>query len=75
MRAARMHGNKDLRVDDVPRLELSPGKALVEVQWCGICGSDLHEYLEGVPVHSSLPILSSITVYSSIPFVKYQFRP
>jgi threonine dehydrogenase-like Zn-dependent dehydrogenase len=48
MRAARFHGRKDIRVDDVALPELTPGKALVEVEWCGICGSDLHEYLEGV---------------------------
>ena len=47
IRAARYHGNKDIRVEDVPTPALKPGTALVEVEWCGICGSDLHEYLAG----------------------------
>ena len=47
MRAARLHGNQDVRVDDVPLPVPSPGKALIEIEWCGICGSDLHEFLEG----------------------------
>ena len=55
MRAARMYGNRDIRVDDVPvpvLPELSDdwaggARAIVQVEWCGICGSDLHEYEAG----------------------------
>ncbi len=47
MRAARWHGREDIRVEDVPVPELQPGHVAVDVAWCGICGSDLHEYLEG----------------------------
>jgi len=47
MKAARYHGRGDIRVDDVPEPHVRPGTVLVEVEWCGICGSDLHEYLEG----------------------------
>ena len=47
MRAARFHGSKDIRVEDVPIPELRPGEALIEIEWCGICGSDLHEYMIG----------------------------
>ena len=72
MRAARMHGNKDVRVDDVPRPELSPGKALVEIEWCGICGSDLHEYLEGLSCPLRLPpvlFVPSITSFHIFLFI------
>lgn len=47
MKAARFHGRGDIRVDEVPEPQVRPGTVLVEVEWCGICGSDLHEYLEG----------------------------
>jgi (R,R)-butanediol dehydrogenase / meso-butanediol dehydrogenase / diacetyl reductase len=47
MRAAVFHGQRDLRVDDVPEPETRAGNVKIEVSWCGICGSDLHEYLAG----------------------------
>ncbi|EXJ85646.1 hypothetical protein A1O1_06012 [Capronia coronata CBS 617.96] len=47
MRAARYHGRRDIRVEDIPIPQPGPGQCLVEVEWCGICGSDLHEYLAG----------------------------
>jgi (R,R)-butanediol dehydrogenase/meso-butanediol dehydrogenase/diacetyl reductase len=47
MRAARYHGRGDVRVDDIPAPDLRPGTVAIDVAWCGICGSDLHEYLEG----------------------------
>jgi (R,R)-butanediol dehydrogenase/meso-butanediol dehydrogenase/diacetyl reductase len=47
MRAARFYGRGDIRVDDVPEPAVRPGTVKVEVEWCGICGTDLHEYLDG----------------------------
>jgi (R,R)-butanediol dehydrogenase/meso-butanediol dehydrogenase/diacetyl reductase len=47
MRAARFHGRGDIRVDDVPDPQVGPGQVEVGVDWCGICGTDLHEFLEG----------------------------
>jgi (R,R)-butanediol dehydrogenase/meso-butanediol dehydrogenase/diacetyl reductase len=47
VRAAVFHDQRDLRVDDVPEPEIRPGDVKIEVSWCGICGSDLHEYLAG----------------------------
>lgn len=48
MRAARFHGKSDIRVEDVdvPQIRESD-EVLVEVLWCGICGTDLHEYMVG----------------------------
>ena len=58
MVAARLHGNRDIRVEQIaPPNELGPHEARVRPQWCGICGSDLHEYKEG-PIYitgESLP--------------------
>ena len=48
MLAVRLHGNSDLRVDQVPEPDaVGPGQVRVEPQWCGICGTDLHEYAHG----------------------------
>ena len=47
MRAARFHAQKDIRVDEVPVPTPGNGQVLIDVAWCGICGTDLHEYLEG----------------------------
>lgn len=47
MRAVRFHAAKDLRVDDVPVPDIRPGFVRVKPAFCGICGSDLHEYEDG----------------------------
>jgi (R,R)-butanediol dehydrogenase/meso-butanediol dehydrogenase/diacetyl reductase len=47
MKAARFHGRGDIRVEDVPAPRVGPGQVEVSVDWCGICGTDLHEFLEG----------------------------
>ncbi|MEP7089274.1 MAG: 2,3-butanediol dehydrogenase [Nocardioidaceae bacterium] len=47
MKAARFHGPKDISISDVPEPELRAGAVAIDIAWCGICGTDLHEYLEG----------------------------
>ncbi|WP_138760504.1 2,3-butanediol dehydrogenase [Modestobacter altitudinis] len=47
MRAARYHARGDVRIEDVPTPDLRPGTVAIDVAWCGICGTDLHEFLEG----------------------------
>ncbi|WP_018296052.1 2,3-butanediol dehydrogenase [Corynebacterium lubricantis] len=47
MRAARYYGNKDIRIEEIDEPTAGPGQVLIKVAWCGICGTDLHEYLEG----------------------------
>lgn len=48
MLAARLHGAKDLRVEEVEKPEISSYQVLVEVAWTGICGSDLGVYALGL---------------------------
>lgn len=47
MRAAVLHGAKDLRVVERDIPPIAPGEALVAVGSVGLCGSDLHYYLDG----------------------------
>ncbi|MBV9792341.1 MAG: alcohol dehydrogenase catalytic domain-containing protein [Actinobacteria bacterium] len=47
MRAARLYGVGDIRVDEEPRPEPAPEETLVEVRAVGLCGSDLHWFSEG----------------------------
>jgi (R,R)-butanediol dehydrogenase/meso-butanediol dehydrogenase/diacetyl reductase len=47
MRAAVFHGPKDIRLEDVAEPDVREGTVKVKVDWCGICGTDLHEYLAG----------------------------
>lgn len=53
MRAARWHGQRDVRVEEVPVPTIGADQVLVEVEWCGICGTDLEEYRDG-PVNIPL---------------------
>jgi (R,R)-butanediol dehydrogenase/meso-butanediol dehydrogenase/diacetyl reductase len=56
MRAAVFHDAKDIRVTDVPApTEVGPGQVLVRPYWCGICGTDLHEYAVGPIVIPTTP--------------------
>lgn len=47
MLAAVLNGIKDLRVEERPAPELSPGKVLLRVRRAGICGTDVHYFEEG----------------------------
>jgi L-iditol 2-dehydrogenase len=47
MLAARLHGARDLRLVEEPDPVPEPGESLVRIDAVGICGSDLHWFLEG----------------------------
>lgn len=47
MKALRWHGVKDLRLENIEQPAALAGKVKIKVEWCGICGSDLHEYVAG----------------------------
>jgi threonine dehydrogenase-like Zn-dependent dehydrogenase len=48
MKAAQFFGQRDIRVVDVPVPEPGENEALIAVEWCGICGSDLSEFVHGI---------------------------
>jgi len=47
MQAATYHGRKDIRVEEVPEGTVGAGEVRIDIDACGICGSDLHEYTAG----------------------------
>src|SRR6478609_7488852 len=48
MRALRFHAAHDLRIEEVAEPPApGPGEVVVRVVTCGICGTDLHEYVAG----------------------------
>lgn len=52
MKKAVYHGIRDIRVEDVEEPRPGPTQAKIRVKYCGICGSDLHEYLHGLFLES-----------------------
>ncbi len=45
MKAVRLHGTDDIRLDDIPEPGApGPDQALVAPLWAGICGTDIKEY-------------------------------
>jgi (R,R)-butanediol dehydrogenase/meso-butanediol dehydrogenase/diacetyl reductase len=53
-----------LCIEDVPPQQPKGSEVLIAIEWCGICGSDLHEYLHGLLIIPSVdrphPITQSI---------------
>ena len=47
MRASRLHGIRELRLDRLPQPIPGPGQVLLRVATVGVCGSDVHYYLHG----------------------------
>lgn len=59
MKALLWYGKKDVRVEEVPEPVVEAGTVKIKVHWCGICGTDLHEYLGGpilIPESVSHPL-------------------
>jgi len=42
MKAAVYHGKHDLRVEEVPEKELKDNEVMIQVKYCGVCGTDIH---------------------------------
>lgn len=47
MKALRFHGQRDIRLDEIVVPPVTAGKVKIAPKLCGICGTDLHEYLGG----------------------------
>ncbi|MDX2546459.1 alcohol dehydrogenase catalytic domain-containing protein [Streptomyces sp. WI04-05B] len=58
MKAAVWYGAGDVRIAEVDVPVVRIGEVLIEVAYCAICGSDLHEYADGphaIPVAEPHP--------------------
>ncbi|WP_124039372.1 2,3-butanediol dehydrogenase [Neoactinobaculum massilliense] len=66
MKAARYYGNHDIRIEDIEQQQLKPGTARIKIAWCGICGTDLHEYLDG-PIFCPTPNTPSPVAHETAP--------
>lgn len=63
MKGARWHNVRDIRVEEVEEPKVEKGKVKIQVEWAGICGSDLHEYVAGpifIPVKEPHPISKDV---------------
>ena len=47
MKAVRYYGKEDLRIEDVEEPRVRPGTVKLKPAYTGICGSDLHLFLDG----------------------------
>lgn len=58
VRAVRWHGRGDVRVEEVAGAPApGPGEVRVRVAWCGLCGTDVHEYRSGPFYTSGAPMI------------------
>jgi len=63
MKALRWHNQKDIRLEEINEPVVQAGQVKMKVKWCGICGSDLHEYLGGpifIPVDKPHPLTNEV---------------
>jgi (R,R)-butanediol dehydrogenase/meso-butanediol dehydrogenase/diacetyl reductase len=59
MKAARWHAVKDIRVEETEIPTTGKSQVKIDVQFAGICGSDLHEYTHGpmlIPFEKPYPL-------------------
>ncbi len=54
MQVALVTGQHRLELVDMPEPTPEPGKAVVDIAYCGICGTDLHAYASGDPYNPSI---------------------
>lgn len=50
MKVAALVGLKRMELQDKPKPVIQSGEVLVKVEYCGICGSDVHGYLSGIVI-------------------------
>src|SRR5258708_12651768 len=48
MRVARLHGIRDMRVEEIPVPATPAGQLLVKIEACGVCATDSRKYEIGV---------------------------
>ena len=56
MKALILEAPGRIALRDVPEPQPQPGEVLVQVEWSGVCGTDLHGYAHGAPLRHT-PII------------------
>jgi len=54
MQVGLVTGKRQITLCELPEPEPSPGKAVVEIAYCGICGTDLHAWASGAPYNPAI---------------------
>lgn len=54
MKAGIVTGRQRLELREFPEPQPEPGKAVVQIAYCGICGTDLHAYQSGEPYNPAI---------------------
>jgi len=54
MQVGLVKGRRRLELESFPDPEPAPGKAVVQIAYCGICGTDLHAYQSGAPYNPAI---------------------
>jgi 2-desacetyl-2-hydroxyethyl bacteriochlorophyllide A dehydrogenase len=52
MKAAVLVDLETISIQDKPVPDIGPQEALVKVEYCGICGSDVHAYTNGIAINT-----------------------
>ena len=68
MKAMVYHGNRDLRLETVSDPSPAAGEALLKVDYCGICATDIEEYVYGPKFldEDKMPIITGHEVTATV---------
>ena len=58
MKAARLYGIEDMRVEDIAIPEINEDEVLIKVKASFICGTDVRFYKSGLPGNSDQPLVA-----------------
>src|SRR5210317_124607 len=54
MQVGLVTGKRKIELVEMPSPVPASGKAVVDICYCGICGTDLHAYLSGAPYNPAI---------------------
>ena len=49
-----VRGLREVRIEEFPAPVPAPGKAVVDISYCGICGTDVHAFVSGEPYNPAI---------------------
>ena len=54
MQVGLVTGKRTVELVEMPTPQPDPGKAVVDISYCGICGTDVHAFQSGNPYHAAI---------------------